>query len=96
MKREAEQSTDHYLVVSCTRWHGRTLDRPGTPKHIVRVHRCLEDTPVCETFNSRLWQSFHSILRVAVAPKSSSQIFETYFFNLKKKISVSNIKKELI
>ncbi|KAI3364048.1 hypothetical protein L3Q82_010874 [Scortum barcoo] len=30
-------STDHHLVVSWIRWQRRKLDRPGRPKHIVRV-----------------------------------------------------------
>lgn len=37
MKREAEVSDDHYLMVSWIRWQGRMLERPGTPKHTVRV-----------------------------------------------------------
>uniref|UniRef100_A0A669F3T2 Endonuclease/exonuclease/phosphatase domain-containing protein n=1 Tax=Oreochromis niloticus TaxID=8128 RepID=A0A669F3T2_ORENI len=37
VKRGAELSTDHHLVVSWIRWRGRTLDRPGVPKHTVRV-----------------------------------------------------------
>ena len=37
VKRGAELSTDHHLVVSWIRWKGRKLDRPGRPKRIVRV-----------------------------------------------------------
>lgn len=37
-RRRAELSTDHNLVVSWLRWWGRTLNIPGTPKYIVRVH----------------------------------------------------------
>ena len=32
VKREAELSTDHHLVVSWICWQGRKLDRPGRPK----------------------------------------------------------------
>ncbi|KAI3369844.1 hypothetical protein L3Q82_024423 [Scortum barcoo] len=35
VKRGAELSTDHHLVVSWIRWQGRKLDRPGRPKRIV-------------------------------------------------------------
>ncbi|KAI3377376.1 hypothetical protein L3Q82_008565 [Scortum barcoo] len=45
VKRGAELSTDHHLVVSWIRWQRRKLDRPGRPKRIVRV--CWE----------RLWPS---------------------------------------
>ncbi|XP_013872670.1 uncharacterized protein LOC106523692 [Austrofundulus limnaeus] len=37
VKRGAELSTDHHLVVSWIRWQGRLPDRPGKPKRIVRV-----------------------------------------------------------
>ncbi|KAI3354782.1 hypothetical protein L3Q82_004525 [Scortum barcoo] len=37
VKRGAELSTDHHLVVSWIRWQRRKLDRPGRPKRIVRV-----------------------------------------------------------
>ncbi|KAI3364831.1 hypothetical protein L3Q82_001017 [Scortum barcoo] len=37
VKRGAELSTDHHLVVSWLRWQRRKLDRPGRPKRIVRV-----------------------------------------------------------
>ena len=32
VKRGAELSTDHHLVVSWCRWQGKSLDRPGKPK----------------------------------------------------------------
>ncbi|KAI3369449.1 hypothetical protein L3Q82_007667 [Scortum barcoo] len=35
VKRGAELSTDHHLVVSWIRWQRRKLDRPGRPKHDV-------------------------------------------------------------
>ncbi|KAI3374056.1 hypothetical protein L3Q82_022610 [Scortum barcoo] len=37
IRRGAELSTDHHLVVSWIRWQRRKLDRPGRPKRIVRV-----------------------------------------------------------
>ncbi|KAI3377852.1 hypothetical protein L3Q82_008990 [Scortum barcoo] len=37
VKRGAELSTDHHLVVSWIRWQRRKLDRPGRPKRIVRI-----------------------------------------------------------
>lgn len=37
LKRGAELSTDHPLVVSWIRWRGRKLDRLGRPKSTVRV-----------------------------------------------------------
>ena len=37
VKRGAELSTDHHLVVSWIRWQGRLMVRPGRPKRIVRV-----------------------------------------------------------
>ncbi|KAJ0006408.1 hypothetical protein NQD34_013681 [Periophthalmus magnuspinnatus] len=37
VKRGAELSTDHHLVVSWIRWRRRKPDRPGRPKRIVRV-----------------------------------------------------------
>ncbi len=37
VKRGAELSTDHHLVVSWIRWRGRKLDRLGRPKRTVRV-----------------------------------------------------------
>ncbi|KAI3352797.1 hypothetical protein L3Q82_019235 [Scortum barcoo] len=35
VKRGAELSTDHHLVVSWLRWQRRKLDRPGRPKRIL-------------------------------------------------------------
>ncbi|KAI3371980.1 hypothetical protein L3Q82_006854 [Scortum barcoo] len=34
VKRGAELSTDHHLVVSWIRWQRRKLDRPGRPKRV--------------------------------------------------------------
>ncbi|KAI3358608.1 hypothetical protein L3Q82_015022, partial [Scortum barcoo] len=48
VKRGAELSTDHHLVVSWIRWQRRKLDRPGRPKRIVRVcwERLAELSPL--------------------------------------------------
>ncbi|KAI3351148.1 hypothetical protein L3Q82_005710 [Scortum barcoo] len=55
VKRGAELSTDHHLVVSWLRWQRRKLDRPGRPKRIVRVcWECLAEPSVREVFNSHL------------------------------------------
>ena len=62
MKRGAELSTDHHLVVSWVRWKGKLLDRPGKPKRVVRVNwERLDGAPVRETFNSHLRRSFSCI-----------------------------------
>nr|XP_054603205.1 craniofacial development protein 2-like [Nothobranchius furzeri] len=79
VKRGAELSTDHHLVVSWIRWQGkmpRRPGRPGRPKRIVRVcWERLAEEPVKTVFNSHLrqsfdseWALFHSaIVEVAVA-----------------------------
>ncbi|GAA6070471.1 uncharacterized protein LOC115409932, partial [Tachysurus ichikawai] len=64
VKRGAELSTDHHLVVSWIRWRGRKLDRLGRPKRTVRVcWERLAESPVREIFNSNLRQSFNQIPR---------------------------------
>ncbi|KAL0152538.1 hypothetical protein M9458_052261 [Cirrhinus mrigala] len=64
VKRGAELSTDHHLVVSWIRWRGRKLDRLGRPKCTVRVcWESLAEPPVREVFNSHLRQSFNQIPR---------------------------------
>ncbi|KAK0145481.1 putative uncharacterized transposon-derived protein F52C9.6 [Merluccius polli] len=61
-KRGAELSTDHHLVVSWLQWWGRMPVRPGRPKCIVRVcWERLAESPVRETFNSHLWESFDHV-----------------------------------
>ncbi|KAI3354769.1 hypothetical protein L3Q82_004595 [Scortum barcoo] len=55
VKRGAELSTYHHLVVSWIRWQRRKLDRPGRPKRIVRVcWERLAEPSVREVFNSHL------------------------------------------
>ncbi|KAK3521123.1 hypothetical protein QTP86_021295 [Hemibagrus guttatus] len=64
LKRGAELSTDHHLVVSWIRLRRRMPDRLGRPKRIVRV--CLErlaDPSVRGVFNSHLRESFKQIPR---------------------------------
>ncbi|KAK0145233.1 Craniofacial development protein 2 [Merluccius polli] len=61
-KRGAELSTDHHLVVSWLRWWGRMPVRPGRPKRIVRVcWERLAESPVRESFNSHLRESFDHV-----------------------------------
>ncbi|KAK3550659.1 hypothetical protein QTP70_002362 [Hemibagrus guttatus] len=64
VKRGAELSTDHHLVVSWIRLRRRMPDRLGRPKRIVRVcWERLADPSVRGVFNSHLWESFNQILR---------------------------------
>ncbi|CAG5929455.1 unnamed protein product [Menidia menidia] len=62
VKRGAELSTDHYLVVSWLRWRGRMPVRPGRPKRVVRVcWERLAESPVRRSFNSHLRESFEHV-----------------------------------
>ena len=55
VKRGAELSTDHNLVVSWIRWQGRKLDRLDRHKYIVRVcWERLAEPSVREVFTSHL------------------------------------------
>ena len=68
VKRGAELSTDHHLVVSWIRWQGRLPDRPGKPKRVVRVNwERLVDAPARKVFNSHLQNNFLRILDAATA-----------------------------
>lgn len=50
-----EVSTDHHLAVSWIRWQGTQLDRPGKPKHAVRVtSKCLAGAPDRNVFSFHL------------------------------------------
>ncbi|KAK3557454.1 hypothetical protein QTP70_027739, partial [Hemibagrus guttatus] len=53
VKRGAELSTDHHLVVSCIRLRRRVPDRLGRPKRIVRVcwERLADPSHLRESFN---------------------------------------------
>ncbi len=78
VKRGAELSTGHHLVVSWIRWRGRKLDRLGRPKRTVRV--CwdrLAESPVREIFNSHLQRSFDRIPREAGDIESEWTMFST-------------------
>ncbi|KAK3564781.1 hypothetical protein QTP86_026411, partial [Hemibagrus guttatus] len=64
VKRGAELSTDHHLVVSWIRLWRRMPDRLGRPKRIVRVcWERLADPSVRGVFNSHLRGSFNQIPR---------------------------------
>ncbi|KAK3574423.1 hypothetical protein QTP86_006591 [Hemibagrus guttatus] len=64
VKRGAELSTDHHLVVSWIRLRRRMPDRLGRPKRIVRVcWEHLADPSVRGVFNSHLRKSFNQIPR---------------------------------
>ncbi len=78
VKRGAELSTDHHLVVSWIRWRGRKLDRLGRPKSTIRVcWERLAESPVRENFNSHLWRSFDRIPREAGYIESEWTMFST-------------------
>ncbi|KAK3559562.1 hypothetical protein QTP86_013728, partial [Hemibagrus guttatus] len=64
VKRGAELSTDHHLVVSWICLRRRMPDRLGRPKRIVRVcWEHLADPSVRGVFNSHLRESFNQIPR---------------------------------
>ncbi|KAK3535001.1 hypothetical protein QTP70_001959 [Hemibagrus guttatus] len=64
VKRGAELSTDHHLVVSWIRLQRRMPDRLGRPKCIVRVcWERLADPSVRGVFNSHLRENFNQIPR---------------------------------
>ncbi|KAK3552409.1 hypothetical protein QTP86_011645 [Hemibagrus guttatus] len=64
VKRGAELSTDHHLVVSWIRLRRRMPDRLGRPKRIVRVcWERLADPSVRGVFKSHLQDSFNQIPR---------------------------------
>ncbi|KAK3511173.1 hypothetical protein QTP70_032217, partial [Hemibagrus guttatus] len=64
VKRGAELSTDHHLVVSWIRLRRRMPDRLGRPKRIVGVcWEHLADPSVRGVFNSHLRESFNQIPR---------------------------------
>ncbi|KAI3377172.1 hypothetical protein L3Q82_009084 [Scortum barcoo] len=82
VKRGAELSTDHHLVVSWIRWQRRKLDRPGRPKRIVRVcWERLAEPSVREVFNSHLRKSFSQIPREAGDIESEWTMFSASIVN---------------
>ncbi|KAK3573272.1 hypothetical protein QTP86_019232 [Hemibagrus guttatus] len=93
VKRGAELSTDHHLVVSWSRLRRRMLDRLGRPKRIVRVcWEHLADPSVRGVFNSHLRESFNQIPREVGDIESewtmfSSSIVDTAIRSCNRKVS---------
>ena len=78
VKRGAELSTDHHLVVSWIRWRRRKPDRLGRPKRVVRVcWERLAEPSVSADFNSHLRESFAQIPREAGDIESEWTMFST-------------------
>ncbi|KAK3523485.1 hypothetical protein QTP86_033979, partial [Hemibagrus guttatus] len=78
VKRGAELSTDHHLVVSWIRLRRRMPDRLGRPKRIVRVcWECLADPSVRVVFISHLRESFNQIPREVGDIESEWTMFST-------------------
>ncbi|KAK3561572.1 hypothetical protein QTP86_010655 [Hemibagrus guttatus] len=78
VKRGAELSTDHHLVVSWIRLRRRMPDRLGRPKRIVRVcWERLADPSVRGVFNSHLRESFNQIPREVGDIESEWTMFST-------------------
>ncbi|KAK3523553.1 hypothetical protein QTP70_002456 [Hemibagrus guttatus] len=78
VKRGAELSTNHHLVVSWIRLRRRMPDRLGRPKRIVRVcWERLADPSVRGVFNSHLRESFNQIPREVGDIESEWTTFST-------------------
>ncbi|KAK3508160.1 hypothetical protein QTP70_015359, partial [Hemibagrus guttatus] len=78
VKRGAELSTDHHLVVSWIHLRRGMLDRLGRPKRIVRVcWERLADPSVREVLNSHLRESFNQIPREVGDIESEWTMFST-------------------
>ncbi|MDF4345943.1 hypothetical protein P3386_24195, partial [Vibrio parahaemolyticus] len=78
VKRGAELSTDHHLVVSWIRWWGKTPCRPGRPKRTVRVcWERLAEEPVQMIFNSHLRESFDRVPRAEGDIESEWALFRS-------------------
>ncbi|KAK3559185.1 hypothetical protein QTP86_005078 [Hemibagrus guttatus] len=78
VKRGAELSTDHHLVVSWIRLQRGMLDRLGRPKRILRVcWERLADPSVRGVFNSHLRESFNQIPREVGDIESEWTMFST-------------------
>ncbi|KAK3519697.1 hypothetical protein QTP70_001565 [Hemibagrus guttatus] len=74
VKRGAELSTDHYLVVSWIRLRRRL----GRPKRIVRVcWERLADPSVRGVFNSHFWENFNQIPREVGDIESEWTVFSS-------------------
>ncbi|KAK3529134.1 hypothetical protein QTP70_016563 [Hemibagrus guttatus] len=78
VKRGAELSTNHHLVVSWIHLRRRMPDRLGRPKRIVRVcWERLADPSVRGVFNSHLRESFNQIPREVGDIESEWTMFST-------------------
>ncbi|KAK3516473.1 hypothetical protein QTP70_016707, partial [Hemibagrus guttatus] len=78
VKRGAELSTDHHLVVSWIRLRRRMSDSLGRPKRIVRVcWERLADPSVRRVFNSHLRECFNQIPREVGDIESEWTMFST-------------------
>lgn len=78
VKRGAELSTDHHLVVSWIRWWGKTPRGPGRPKRTVRVcWERLAEEPVQMIFNSHPRESFDRVPRAEGDTESEWALFRS-------------------
>uniref|UniRef100_A0A8C6MIB8 Endonuclease/exonuclease/phosphatase domain-containing protein n=1 Tax=Nothobranchius furzeri TaxID=105023 RepID=A0A8C6MIB8_NOTFU len=78
VKRGAELSTDHHLVVSWIRWQGNMPRRPGRPKRMLRIcWEHLAEEPVKTVFNSHLRQSFDRVPRAVGGMDSEWALFHS-------------------
>jgi len=68
VKRGAELSTDHHLVVSWIRWCGRLPNIPGQPKRVVRVKALCMCFPFCKGMNCPIMHSFIHLLTIKRMP----------------------------
>ncbi|KAK3537288.1 hypothetical protein QTP70_006984 [Hemibagrus guttatus] len=95
VKRGAELSTDHHLVVSWICLRRRMPDRLGRPKRIVRVcWECLADPSVRGVFNSHLRESFNQIPREVGDIESEWTMFSTSIVDAAIRSSGRKLKKE--
>ncbi|KAK3538143.1 hypothetical protein QTP70_032395 [Hemibagrus guttatus] len=95
VKRGAELSTDHHLVVSWIRLRRRMPDRLGRPKRIVRVcWERLADPSVRGVFNSHLRESFNQIPREVGDIESEWTMFSTSIVDAAIRSCGRKLKKE--
>ncbi|KAK3552451.1 hypothetical protein QTP86_011720 [Hemibagrus guttatus] len=95
VKRGAELSTDHHLVVSWIRLRRRMPDRLGRPKCIVRVcWERLADPSVRGVFNSHLRESFNQIPREVGDIESEWTMFSTSIVDAAIRSCGHKLKKE--
>ncbi|KAK3555302.1 hypothetical protein QTP86_014896, partial [Hemibagrus guttatus] len=95
VKRGAELSTDHHLVVSWIHLRRRMPDRLGRPKRIVRVcWERLADPSVRGVFNSHLRESFNQIPREVGDIESEWTMFSTSIVDAAIRSCGRKLKKE--